>query len=210
MANKFDVVIGIDPGVVGGISIVYKNGVIDINKMPVQSIVVNKKNKKVYDLEKIVGIFKSLVGKKVLFLQEKVSSHPGEGSVSAFNFGKSSGSTLGIAYGLGFKVTEVSSIKWKRHFPQLVTEEMLEKKEEIKKLRVLSKTLKDKTAKKLNKKEIDRLYRQVKSAAKTAARELVSKLYPKLADNFQKKNSDGVAESVLIALYGKDKQNELV
>ena len=60
-------------------------------------------------------------------------------------------------------------------------------------------------AKKLNKKEIDKLGRQFKSLAKTEARMLVSKLFPSISDRFIKKNTDGMAESILIALYGKNK-----
>ena len=138
MAKKFDAVIGVDPGVLGGISIIYKNGVVDINRIPVQDIIVNKKNKKIYDLSKIVEMLGVIDKKKVLFVKEKVSSHPGEGSVSAFNFGRSAGSTIGIAYALGFDVVEISSMRWKKHFPQLVTKEISDRKEEIKKLRVIS------------------------------------------------------------------------
>ena len=60
------------------------------------------------------------------------------------------------------------------------------------------------------KKQIDKLGRQVKAEAKTLARHLASDFYPELSDNFVKKNSDGVAESLLIALYGRDNQVELV
>jgi len=210
VANKFEVIIGVDPGVVGGISIIYKNGVIDINRIPVKKVVVNKKNKKTYDLVGISEIFEPFINKKVLFVQEKVSSHPGEGSVSAFNFGRSSGYTIGMAHALGFEVVEVTPQAWKKHFPELVTQEILVKKEEIKKLRVLSKTLKDKPSQKLNKKEIDKLNRQIKTLAKEEARSLASSLYPQSAGEFKQKNSDGIAESLLISLYGRDNQNELV
>ncbi len=210
MLKKFNIVMGIDPGVTGGIAIIHKNGVMNVYRIPVKSVVVNKKDKKVYDLVEIVKILKPFRGKKVLFVQEKVSSHPGEGSVSAFNFGKSSGSTIGVASALEFEVVEISSMKWKKHFPQLVTAEISDKKAEIKDLRVLSKTLKDKKQKKLNKKEIDRLYRQVKKLSKIEAVNAASILCPNLLDEFKKRNSDGIAESLLIAIYGKDKQNELV
>jgi len=54
------------------------------------------------------------------------------------------------------------------------------------------------------------MQRDLKSQAKTNARLLAAKLYPGLAQKFEKKNTDGLAESLLIALYGRDKQNELV
>lgn len=210
MANKFDMVVGLDPGVTGGITIVYKNGKVNIHRIPVETVVVNKKTKKKYDLEGVVVLLKPLDSKKVLFVQERVSSMPGEGSVSSFNFGRSAGSTIGIAYALGFDVVEVGSMKWKKHFPLLINDEIIDYKAQAKELRIKAKTLKDKAAKKENKKQLDKLNRQVKSVAKRLARELVISLHPDLADNFKQKNSDGMAESLLIALYGRDNQNELV
>lgn len=207
-----EAVVGIDPGVVGGVSFVYENGKVFVHRMPVKSVVVNKKSKKIYDLEEIADLLDGLpfTGKNILFVQEKVSSHPGEGSVSAFNFGRSSGATVGMATAFNFKVVEVTSMKWKKHFPELINDEIRDLKQEAKDLRAVAKTLKDKGAKKENKKQLDKLGRQVKSIAKTLARELVSSLHPELADDFKQKNSDGMAESLLIALYGRNKQNELV
>ena len=210
MVNKFDIVIGLDPGVTGGITIVYKNGKVNIHRIPIETVVVNKKTKKKYDLKGVVALLKPLDGKEVLFVQERVSSMPGEGSVSSHNFGRSAGSTIGIAYALGFSLVEVSSMKWKKHFPLLINDEIRDFKAQAKDLRVIAKTLKDKGAKKENKKQIDKLNRQVKSVAKRLARELVISLHPELKDDFKQKNSDGMAESLLIALYGKDNQNELV
>jgi len=205
MANKFDIVIGLDPGVTGGITMLYKNGKVDINRIPVETVIVNKKTKKKYDLKGIVALLKPLAGKSVLFVQERVTSMPGEGSTSSFNFGHSSGSTIGIATAFGFDVVEVGSTKWKKEFPELINDEILAFKAEAKDLRVVAKTLKDKDLKKANKKQIDKLGRQVKSVAKRLARELVISLHPELADDFKQKNSDGMAESLLIALYGKNK-----
>ena len=87
---------------------------------------------------------------------------------------------------------------------------MQDLKEDAKKLRIEAKTIKDKDLKKANKKELDRISRRVKSEAKTASRELASEKYPVLAHLFEKKNSDGLAESLLIAIFGRDTQNELV
>jgi hypothetical protein len=208
--NKFDIIIGLDPGITGGITILHNNGEVEVYRIPVETVVINKKNKKKYVLSDIASILKPFANKKVLFIQEYVSSMPGEGSVSAFGFGKSAGSTVGMAYALGFEVVEVRPTTWKKHFPQLISDEIHHKKAEIKDLRVELKTLKDKDSKKENKKQIDKLNRQIKILAKNMARELVSSLYPDLKSNFKLKNSDGMAESLLIALYGREKLNELV
>ena len=210
MANQYDVVVGLDPGVTGGITFLYKNGKVDINRIPVKTIVVSKSKRKTYDLKGIVDLLKPLEDKKVLFVQEKVASMPTDGAIQAFSFGKSAGSMLGIAAALEFEVVEVGSMTWKKHFPELINDEIRDCKAEAKDLRAIGKTLKDKGAKKENKKQIDKLGRQVKTIAKRLARELVISLHPELTDDFKQKNSDGMAESLLIALFGRDKQNELV
>lgn len=229
---KYNVFAAVDPGISGGISIINSKNSPLVYKMPIHSIVINKKNKKEYDLDEILDILKKYRSKKVLFIQEKVRSRPGEGSVSSFGFGRSSGFTIGMAKALEFDVVEISSQKWKKYFPKLITDGIISRKEEIKKIRtltkveidklqILSKTLKDKQLKRKNKKQIknlendskkqtDRLNRQVKAESKRNARSLVSSLYPALADKLQKVDTDGMAESLLIALYGKENQNELV
>jgi len=208
----YNIIISCDPGVTGGISILDGKKIPIVYKMPVRDVIVNKKKKKEYDLDVILSILEPYRSKlkKVLYIQEKVQSMPGEGSVSSFKFGKSSGMTIGLAIGLNFTVVEVSPQKWKKEFPELITASIIKNKTEIKQLRLKSKTLKDKEQKKQNKKSIEKLGRQIKTEAKTAARELVSKKYPKLIDKFKKKNTDGMAESLLIAIYGRKNQNELV
>jgi len=202
----YNLIMGIDCGLTGGISILkdkYKTPT--VYKMPIKPVVVNKKKKNTYDITEIVNIFFSYKDKKVLFCIEKQGVRQGEGSVSAMTIGKNYGMLLGLAYALGFDVMEITSQSWKKYFPELITDDMRGIKAEMKELRFAGKTLKDKEAKNLNKKQIDKLGRQFKSLAKTEARELVSKLFPSISDKFIKKNTDGMAESILIALYGKNK-----
>ena len=232
MANKFDIIIGIDPGLSGGISIVEEDNTPVVCGIPLRKIIVNKKNKNTLDMISIVSIFEKYKNKKVLFYIEKQMGFGHESAVSTMTIGKNYGQLMGVAYAFGFNIVETTSQSWKKQFPELVTQGIVDKKAEIKglreffkkeleKLEVLGKTLKDKRQKKANKeqvkllkkdnkKQIDRLNRQVKAEAKTNARELVMKLYPKIADKFIKKGSDGLAESALIVLYDKEHQNELV
>jgi len=208
---------GIDPGFSGGISIlsnsrkalpvVYKMPVIKLTKKVKGKI----KTKRLYDLQKIRDIFVKHLSEKSMIVLERVSSMPGEGSVSSFAFGKGFGNLEGIVMGLfNHLPIIVSSQKWKKQFSELITDGIIAKKAEIRDLRVLSKSLEEKQAKNENKKQIDKLNRQVKAESKTAARSLVSTLYPKMAKVFEKTNTDGMAESLLIALYGKENRNELV
>ena len=204
------IIVGIDPGLTGGLSILENNKEPLVYKIPVKKTIVNKKNKNIYDIMKIIDIFNKYKNKEILFVIEKQNVRRGEGAVSAMTIGKNYGLLLGIAYALGFNVIEVSPQKWKKHFPELINDVILEKREEIKELRIIGKKLKEKEEKDCNKKEIDKINRQIKKEAKKNARELVSLKYPNLADKFIKTNTDGMAESLLIAIFGKEKQNELV
>lgn len=209
------IVCGIDCGFQGGISILsneYDNPI--IFKMPVikeEKIFKGKKKiKRSYDLLELRRIFKNNLEKNSIIWLEKVSSMPGEGSVSSFNFGKGFGSIMGVIVGLfAHNPTLVSSQTWKKHFPELVTDKMKEIKSKIKELRVNGRILEDKASKKENKRQVDKLGREFKSLSKTEARNLASVRYPDIADLFKKKNSDGMAESLLIMLYGK-KSNEAI
>lgn len=201
--------IGLDPGIMGGISVIDSNNKAIIYKNPTQSIIVNKKKKNVYDLKKFLEILSPYRG-KALFVQELVGVRPGEGGVSAFGFGKSSGFTIGMATALEFEVIEISPVKWKKAYENLKSDSILDKKEKIKELKDLDKILKDKKGKKENKKMIEKLNRDIKADAKSLARKLAGELYPDLLESFKNKNSDGVAESLLIALYGRNHKDELV
>lgn len=202
------IIIGVDPGLKGGISILDGKKAPLVYRPPVKKIIVNKKNKNTYDMIKIVDIFKQYRDQEVLFYIEKQSVRRGEGAVSAMTIGKGFGQLIGAAYALGFNVTEITPQVWKKQFPELITDEMKEIKVEMKELGVLGKTLKDKDLEKGNKKQIDKLGRLFKKNAKTNARALVSEKYPTIADLFKRVDSDGMAESLLIALYGR--KNELV
>ena len=207
---KYNVTTSIDPGLSGAISILEGDKEPLIYRIPLKKIIVNKKNKNTYDMVKIIDIFKEYKNKKILFVIEKQNVRQGEGAVSAMTIGKNYGQLLGVAYALNFTVIEVTPQRWKKHFPELINDYIREKKEEAKKLRNLGKLLKDKEEKKQNKKQVDKINRQVKVEAKKNARELASKLYSTLKDMFIKTNTDGLAESLLIGIFGKENQNELV
>jgi len=193
----------IDPGLTGGISILDNNKTPVVYKIPVKSIIVNKKKKNTYDMIEIIKLFSPYKNKKVSFFIEKQNVRPKEGGVSAMTIGKNYGQLLGAAYAFGFNVIEITPQSWKKHFPELITDEMRDIKAEMKELRLIGKKIKGKEAKKENKRQVEKLGRQFKSLAKTEARKLVSNLYPSISDRFVKKNTDGMAESVLIVLYGK-------
>jgi hypothetical protein len=198
------VFIGIDPGNKGGISIIDGNKTPLVYNLPV---VITKAHGKVkqktrYDITAIASILKPYSDNGLCFL-ERVSVRPGEGGVSGFNFGVGFGILQGIAITLGFELSIISPQTWKAEFPALDTDEIKKTRAELAAIKIDNKTQKDKAIKKLNKKNGESLERKIKTLAKDEARFLASKLYPKIADRFERKLDDGVAESLLIAVYGK-------
>lgn len=218
---NYEIIISIDNGIQGGISII-KDDNINVYKMPTITKTINKKKKRIYDLNKLIEIFKPFYGKKVLFAIEAISIRPGEGGVSSMTIGKGYGILLGIAAAFEFDIVEIRPVVWKKFFPQLESIEIINFRNIIKKLKedekkLKNKQIKDKKEKKANKelikdnkKEQEKVKRQIKSNAKNGARVLAKQLHPELGDIFEKTSSDGIAESLLIAIYGKEKQNELV
>jgi len=206
MANS--IIIGVDVGLKGGITILVNSKEPLIYKMPLEKIIVNKKNKNTYNMIYIVDIFKKYRNEKVLFYIERQGVRNGEGAVSAMTIGKGFGQLLGVAYAFDFEVIVVSPVKWKKMYPALECDNISKIRVKMKDKRTYAKTLKDKELKKENKKYIEKLQRQLKAQAKINARLLGIKLYPQFADQFKPVNSDGMAESLLIALYGKSLSKE--
>lgn len=200
---SYDFYIGLDVGLKGGIAILSCNK-LEVFGIPTVQKIVNKKNKNVYDLKRIIEILKPYSGKNVLCLIEIQSVRPGEGGVSAQTNGKGWGQLIGITTALGFNVIDVSSQKWKKYFSKLNTDSIISKKEAMSELRKKGKTLKDKTDKKLNNKEIEKMSRQIKAEGKRASIDLVKEKYPDIDLIVKRTESDGIAESVLIAQYGKE------
>lgn len=200
---KSKLYIGVDPGFKGGISIVEEGKTPIVYNMPVIISMVKGKKKTKYDISAIADIFKAYGDRKAVFTLERVSVRPNEGSVSSFNFGEGFGTLKGIAVALGYELIVVSPVTWKKNFPELESSEMSALRVKIKTLESNNKIEKDNAQKKLNKKEIEKEQRSLKALAKTQARLLAQKLYPELSDRFDRKLDDGVAESLLIALYAR-------
>jgi len=216
MSNQYDYVIGVDPGLSGGITILDGNkDKMDVYPMPINTLTkgTKKKPKKVneIDCQGTVDLLSPYDGKKVLFVIERVTARGGEAPNRAFNFGYGWGYIQGVAWTLGFDVKIVTPQKWKKYFPELETSEISKMRDDIS---FLKEDVKDMQEKKIpkdkikeKKKEISQNDSKLKRLAKSAAREVVSQKYPKQKDEFKRVKDDGKAESVLIALYGK---NELV
>ena len=109
-------IIGIDPGLSGGIAILDDLKIFDIYDMPIMSE--GKKNKNQLNSAQLVNIIrKNLIPNGDTFLiVEQVSAMPGQGVTSMFNFGQTFGSIKGICAALNLPIFFVRPAKWKKHF----------------------------------------------------------------------------------------------
>jgi hypothetical protein len=214
-----EIYIGCDPGNGGAIAILEKKEDPIIYDMPIFIDDSGKKKKKYYDINKLLDLLRPYQKKRVVFCLEDVHVQPGEGSVSAFSFGRGIGQLQGISIALGFELVMINPRVWKKGFPELESSEIEEFREqasalrkEIKEIRAESKNTKDKDIKNANKnklkskkKELAKVGRQLKKQAKENARILVQDKFPKIKDKFKLVKHDGRAEAVLIGLYQRDR-----
>jgi hypothetical protein len=196
------VYVGVDCGLKGGITVI-EGDKVNAYRMPVKAVKKTTGTKNKYDLDAIVDILESYTGRNVICLVERQGVRPGEGSVSSMTIGEGYGQLQGIAKGMRFRLEIVSPQTWKKSFSKLDSEDIRKKRDELKEMKEQYKNIKDNKLKKENKKEIGRIEKEIKNLAKTQARLIVADLYPELADKVSKKCEDGVAESVLIALYAR-------
>ena len=109
-------IIGIDPGLSGGIAVLDDLKIFDVYDMPIMSE--GKKNKNQLNSAQLVNIIKkNIISNGDTFLiVEQVSAMPGQGVTSMFNFGQTFGSIKGICAALNLPIFFVRPAKWKKHF----------------------------------------------------------------------------------------------
>jgi len=108
-------IIGIDPGLSGGIAILDDLKIFDLFDMPIMSE--GKKNKNQLNSAQLVNIIKKhIILGKTFVIVEQVSAMPGQGVTSMFNFGQTFGSIKGICAALNLPIFYVRPAKWKKHF----------------------------------------------------------------------------------------------
>lgn len=103
-------IIGIDPGLEGGIAIISEDG-LDVMPMPVN---INQKGREI-DERGLADLFMSVrvAGQPHAFL-EKIHSMPKQGVRSTFNFGLGWGQVRGILAGLGIPYQLVRPQEWQK------------------------------------------------------------------------------------------------
>jgi crossover junction endodeoxyribonuclease RuvC len=109
-------IIGIDPGLSGGIAVLENKRVLSIFDMPVMSE--GKKNKRQLNSAQLVTIIKENIqsNDEVVVVVEQVNAMPGQGVTSMFNFGQTFGAIKGVCAALGLPIFFVRPSKWKKHF----------------------------------------------------------------------------------------------
>ena len=109
-------IIGIDPGLSGGIAVLENNKVKNIFDMPVMAE--GKKNKRQLNSAQLVKLLRDNYSdqEEVLVVVEQVNAMPGQGVTSMFNFGQTFGAIKGICAALGLPIYFVRPAKWKKHF----------------------------------------------------------------------------------------------
>ena len=111
-------IIGIDPGISGGICFFENGEVKDIFDMPTMAD--GKKNKKQINgpqfYNEISSRLKNYSKRDIFVVIEQVSAMPGQGVTSMFNFGQSFGVLKGICSAMSLPVYYVRPAKWKKYF----------------------------------------------------------------------------------------------
>ena len=109
-------IIGIDPGLSGGIAILDDLKIYDIFDMPIMSE--GKKNKNQLNSAQLVNIIRENTNPKedIAVVVEQVNAMPGQGVTSMFNFGQTFGAIKGICAALKLPIFFVRPSKWKKHF----------------------------------------------------------------------------------------------
>ena len=110
------IIIGIDPGLSGGIAVLDNNKVLELFDMPVMAD--GKKNKKQLNSALLAKLIKENTSNtsESAVIVEQVNAMPGQGVTSMFNFGQTFGAIKGICATLELPIFFVRPSKWKKHF----------------------------------------------------------------------------------------------
>jgi crossover junction endodeoxyribonuclease RuvC len=114
MTDVSKVIIGIDPGIVGGVAILDSDHVIDSFDMPVMASGVRTKRK--VNAASLAEKLKAFHPNIKLALIERVSAMPKQGVSSSFSFGEAYGAAQGVIQGLGIPLMFVTPREWKKYF----------------------------------------------------------------------------------------------
>jgi crossover junction endodeoxyribonuclease RuvC len=115
------IIIGIDPGISGAISVIENKKILEVYDTP--TMIEGKKNKRQVNSAQVTNIIKERLNerKDVVVVVEQVNAMPGQGVTSMFNFGQSFGVIKGVCAALSLPIHFVRPTKWKKHFNLIKT-----------------------------------------------------------------------------------------
>tara|TARA_E500000331_G_C17230537_1_gene702430 strand:- start:378 stop:857 length:480 start_codon:yes stop_codon:yes gene_type:complete len=115
------IIIGIDPGINGAISIIENKKILEVYDTP--TMIDGKKNKRQINGAQVTNIIKEMLIRKkdIVVVVEQVNAMPGQGVTSMFNFGQSFGVIKGICAALSLPIYFVRPAKWKKYFNLIKT-----------------------------------------------------------------------------------------
>jgi len=111
--------IGIDPGIKGGIAVIYEGmGNYDAFVLPIMDYRVGNKTRHKLNIEQYVVMLRNIIDKcngmeQIVIGVEHVTAMPNQGVTSMFNFGYTFGALVGVGYCFTRKISTVSPRKWK-------------------------------------------------------------------------------------------------
>lgn len=115
------VIVGIDPGVSGAISILRDGKITMICDMPI--MIDGTKSKRQINAAELANILtRENISEQDKIILESVSAMPGQGVTGMFSFGQSFGVIKGVCAALKLPVYLVRPVKWKKHFNLLNSE----------------------------------------------------------------------------------------
>lgn len=103
-------VIGIDPGINGGVAAIRGDKILLLDRCPKKKINASHD----YDVEEMTRMLESLKEHNPCVYIEKVNAMPMQGVVSMFNFGRGFGIWIGICAGLKIPLKFVTPRQWKK------------------------------------------------------------------------------------------------
>jgi len=115
------IIVGIDPGVSGAISIIRDGKISMIYDMPI--MLDGTKSKRQINAAELANIFfQEKIGEDDKIILESVSAMPGQGVTGMFSFGQSFGVIKGVCAALKLPLHLVRPVKWKKHYNLLSSE----------------------------------------------------------------------------------------
>lgn len=116
------IIVGFDPGLQGGLSIIDDGDLIAVYDMPTVSVSYNKKTRKEVDGPKVWDIINGHSPNVAII--ESVHAMSGQGVTGMFRFGQSFGVVIGVcnSFHRDMELQFVTPQKWKRYFYLIGTE----------------------------------------------------------------------------------------